>query len=224
MISAETMTLVKYALPYLLKGLVTTLEVVVCAIALGMCIAILITACRLMNIKPLSRIFSVYVSFIRGTPFLVQIYIIYYVISSLVTNVNPFMTGVICLGFNSGAFLSELIRAGVTSIPIGHIEAAKALGMSDFQIMCRIIFPQVFDIIKPQLITEFIADIKGTPMLSIVALVELTRAGQLIIYRKHQPIPIYICMAIIYLIVNLLLEELVKFVEKKGKQKQTMRG
>ena len=217
---SELIELITYAMPFLLRGLLVTLEVAICAILLGLVISILITACRLLNIKPLSIFFSVYVSFVRGTPFLIQIYLIYYGISAISTSIPPFLTGVIFLGFNAGAFLSEIMRAGVSAIPVGHIEAAKALGMSQFQIMHRIIFPQVFNVVKPQLITEFITDIKGTPMLSIIALVELTRAAQRVINRKHQPIPIYITIAIMYFIVNCLLEEVVKYVERRGKRKQ----
>ena len=216
----STKDLIIYAMPFLLKGLGTTLAVAICAILLGLVIGILITVIRLMKWKPLEILASVYVSFVRGTPFLIQIYLIYYGISAISTNISPFITGVLCLGFNTGAFLSEIIRAGVSAIPIGHIEAAKALGMSQFQILCRIIFPQVFNVVKPQLITEFITDIKGTPMLSVVALVELTRAAQRINNRKYQPIPIFITIAIMYFVVNCLLEELVKFVDKRSKQRQ----
>lgn len=216
----EIVELLQYSMPFLLKGLLTTLEVAVCAIILGLIIGVLITVIRLMNCKPLAVLASIYVSFVRGTPFLIQIYLIYYGISAISTGISPFVTGVICLGFNAGAFLSEIIRAGVSAIPVGHTEAAKALGMSQFQILYRIIFPQVFAVVKPQLITEFITDIKGTPMLSVIALVELTRAAQRVINRKHEPIPIYFTIAIMYFIVNCLLEEVVKYVERKSKSKQ----
>ena len=216
----NTKDLILYAMPFLLKGLGTTLAVALCAILLGLVIGILITVIRLMKWKPLEILASVYVSFVRGTPFLIQIYLIYYGISAISTNISPFITGVLCLGFNTGAFLSEIIRAGVSAIPVGHIEAAKALGMSQFQILHRIIFPQVFNVVKPQLITEFITDIKGTPMFSVVALVELTRAAQRINNRKFQPIPIFITIAIMYFIVNCILEEMVKFVDKRSKQRQ----
>ncbi len=213
----EIMEVIQYAMPFLLSGLLTTLEVAICAIILGLIIGILITVVRLMNCKPLAILASIYVSFVRGTPFIIQIYLIYYGISALSTSISPFITGVICLGFNAGAFLSEIIRAGVSAIPVGHTEAATALGMSQFQILHRIIFPQVFSVVKPQLITEFITDIKGTPMLSIIALVELTRAGQRVINRTHEPILIYVTIAIMYFIVNCLLEEVVKYVERKSK-------
>lgn len=220
----STKELIIYAMPFLLKGLGTTIAVAICAILLGLVIGILITVIRLVKCKPLEVVASVYVSFVRGTPFLIQIYLIYYGISAISTNISPFITGVLCLGFNTGAFLSEIIRAGVSAIPIGHIEAAKALGMTQFQILYRIVFPQVFNVVKPQLITEFITDIKGTPMLSVVALVELTRAAQRINNRKFQPIPIFITIAIMYFIVNCILEELVKFVDKRSKQRQVSGG
>lgn len=211
---------VKFALPYLLKGLGVTVLVAVCAMFFGIIIGLFVSLVRLLNIRVLKPIIALYISFIRGTPFLMQVFLVFYVLSALKLNLSAFATGVLALSLNTGAFLSEIIRSGLSTIPQGHIEAGKALGMKRMMILRRIVFPQVFMIVSPQLISEFITDIKSTPVLSIIALVEMTRAGQVVIMRTFQPIPIYIMLAILYFTINVLLERVVKLVELKGARKK----
>lgn len=211
---------VKFALPYLLKGLGTTVLVAVCAMFVGIVLGLLISLVRLFNIKFFKPIIAVYISFIRGTPFLMQVFLVFYALAALKINLSAFATGVLALSLNTSAFLSEIIRSGLSTIPQGHIEAGKALGMKKGTILRRIVFPQVFLIVRPQLISEFITDIKSTPVLSIVALVEMTRAGQIVITRTFQPIPVYIMLAVLYFVINAILERIVKLVELKESRRR----
>lgn len=158
---------------------------------------------------------NVYISFVRGTPVLVQIYIIYQALAVIGPNLSSFTSGVIALSLNSGGFMAEIMRGGITAIPKGQIEAGYAIGMSKRQIWTRIILPQVFRVVMPQLTSEFINVIKVSPMLSVVAVVELTRTAQRLVNSTYITIPFYITIAIIYFIVCALLEELVKWQKRR---------
>lgn len=202
-------------LPYFFQGLLTTIEASLCAILLGIVIALLITVIRLSNCKPLIAVSNVYVSFMRGTPLLVQLFVIFYSISVMGLSLPPFLTGVIALSLNTGAFSAEILRGGLTSIQKGQYEAASVLGISTFKTYARIIFPQVFVIQLPPLISEFINVIKMSPMISTIAVVELTRVGQRFVTSTYKPIPIYITLAVFYLVITTGLEGLVGVLERK---------
>ncbi|MCD7904821.1 MAG: amino acid ABC transporter permease [Clostridiales bacterium] len=159
---------------------------------------------------------NIYISFVRGTPVLIQIFIIYYVIAMAGPNVPAFATGVIALSLNTGGFMVEIFRGGLSAVPKGQYEAADALGMSRGKALKRIIFPQVFRLIMPQLTSEFINIIKASPMLSIISIVELTRAAQRLYKQTYEPIPFFIAIAVFYFIICAGLEIIVKKQEKKS--------
>ena len=130
-------------------------------------------------------------------------------------DVSALLSGIIALSLNSGGFMSEIIRGGLSAIPKGQYEAAEALGMPKMKIWLRIIFPQVFNIVLPQMTSEFINVIKMSPMLSIIAVVELTRAAQRLVTQTYVTLPFYVTIGIMYFIVNALLEEIVKYQERR---------
>ncbi len=206
-------------MPLLLKGLRYTILVSIEAIIIALCIGMLLTVVRMGGNSLPSRIVktiaNVYISFVRGTPVLVQIYIIYQALAVIGPNLSSFTSGVIALSLNSGGFMAEIMRGGITAIPKGQIEAGYAIGMSKRQIWTRIILPQVFRVVMPQLTSEFINVIKVSPMLSVVAVVELTRTAQRLVNSTYITIPFYITIAIIYFIVCALLEELVKWQKRR---------
>ena len=206
-------------MPLLLKGLKYTILVSIEAIIIALCIGMLLTVVRMGGNSIPSRIVktiaNVYISFVRGTPVLVQIYIIYQALAIIGPNLSSFTSGVIALSLNSGGFMAEIMRGGITAIPKGQIEAGYAIGMSKRQIWTRIILPQVFRVVLPQLTSEFINVIKVSPMLSVVAVVELTRTAQRLVNSTYITIPFYITIAIIYFIVCALLEELVKWQKRR---------
>lgn len=215
----ENIKLVLSYSPLLLKGLGYTILVSVCAIAIALVIGIILSVLRMggnsLPSRIVKKIIAVYISFVRGTPVLVQIYIIYQALAVMGLNLSAFVSGVIALSLNSGGFIAEIFRGGLTAIPKGQSEAASALGMTKAQTISRIVFPQVFKIVAPQLTSEFINVIKVSPMLSVLAIVELTRTAQRLATQTFVTLPFYVAIAILYFIVCAALEELVKRQEKK---------
>lgn len=130
-------------------------------------------------------------------------------------NLSAYTSGVIALSLNSGGFMAEILRGGFSAIPKGQIEAAEAIGMPKAKIWTRIILPQVFRIVIPQLTSEFINVIKVSPMLSVLSVVELTRTAERLVKVTGEAIPFYVMIAIIYFIVCTILEELVKLQQRR---------
>lgn len=170
---------------------------------------------RLASFKDTEKIVAVYISFVRGTPVLVQIYIIYQALAVMGLNLSNLASGIIALSLNSGGFIAEIIRGGLTAVPKGQTEAARALGMSEPKILMRIVFPQVFKVALPQLTSEFINVIKVSPMLSVLAIVELTRTAQRLVTQTYINLPFYIAIAVMYFVICAGLEELVKLQKKR---------
>ncbi len=211
----DSINLVIQYMPNLLEGLKYTILVSLQAIGIGFIVGVILSIFRMGKSKIIKYIINIYISFVRGTPIIVQIFIIYYALAMIGLDIPSYQSGVIALSLNSGGFIAEIIRGGLSAIPKGQYEAAAVLKMNKFQTLTRIIFPQVFRIILPQLLSEFISVIKISPLLSIIAVVELTRAAQKIITTTYVSLPFYITIAIMYFILNSILEFLVNIIEKK---------
>ncbi|MCD6463436.1 MAG: amino acid ABC transporter permease [Thermotogae bacterium] len=201
--------------PYLLKGAVTTLEVTSLSVLLGLLIGTFVGMGRLSRNPIFSRPATVYVEFIRGTPLLVQIYIIYFGLPSLGLNLPKFPAGIIALGINSGAYVAEIVRAGIQSISHGQYEAARSLGLTHWQAMRYIILPQAFRNILPALGNEFIALTKDSSLVSVIAITELLRAGQIVISRTFQSFSVYFAVALLYFVMTFTMSRMVRWVEKR---------
>ena len=214
---------------YFLKGLGTTFKITIGALILGVIIGIIIAVVRsaydsqrrhwhgvggiLLGLGNL--LCKLYLTVLRGTPVLVQIYIIYQALAVMGLNLSNLASGIIALSLNSGGFIAEIIRGGLTAVPKGQTEAARALGMSEPKILMRIVFPQVFKVALPQLTSEFINVIKVSPMLSVLAIVELTRTAQRLVTQTYINLPFYIAIAVMYFVICAGLEELVKLQKKR---------
>lgn len=155
-----------------------------------------------------------YIWFIRGTPTLIQIFIVYFGLPQLGLRMSPFVAGVLALGFNGGAYIAEIVRAGLSAIPKGQMESSAALGMSRFHIMTRIILPQVFRIILPPVTNEAITMLKNTSLLSTITVVELTLYSQTIIATTFRPFEFYIATAVIYLVMTTVLSQFAMRLER----------
>ena len=195
-----------YSLPLLLKGALITAEIAVAGMIFGTLLGILLVLLRISNVRLFEGLVTLYVSFIRGTPFLIQILIVFYSLSVMGLDLSNTLTGIIAVGLNTAAFISEVFRSGLNAIPKGHIEAAEALGMSKWAIFIRIKMLQVFYIVKPQMVSEFINAIKVTPILSTIGVLEITRVATRIVSRRHHPVPVYIISFVLYFIICSLLE------------------
>lgn len=185
------------AFPILLWGARTTVLLTAAGISLAAVLGLTIALMRLSRIPVLEWIAYVYALVIRGTPLLVQIFIVYYVINLS----NQFVSGVIALGVNYGAYMSEIIRAAIESIDKGQMEAARSVGMSYGLAMRRVIIPQTYKRLIPPLGNEFIAMLKDSALVSIMGLTELARAGSTFALRTFEP-SIYFEVALVYLVLT----------------------
>lgn len=155
-----------------------------------------------------------YVWFIRGTPTIIQIFIVYFGLPQFGMKLSPFIAGVIALGVNSGAYVAEIVRAGLMAVPKGQYESSVAIGMTGLQSMRRIILPQVVRIILPPVTNEAITTLKNTSLLSVITVVELTLYTQMVISRTFRPFEFYIVAAIIYLLMTTLLSQFATWLER----------
>lgn len=210
------LSLVTDSLPLLLQGALVTLEITALAVGLGLVFGLVAALAQLSQFAPLRLIAKVYVDFIRGTPLLVQIFIIYFALPVVIGHrIDPFFAAVAACSINSGAYVAEIFRAGIQSIDIGQMRAGLSLGMNWTMTMRYIILPQAFKRIIPPLGNEFIAMLKDSSLVSVIGFEELTRSGQLIIAETYGSLEIWSAVAIIYLVMTLTITRIVSVLEKK---------
>ena len=200
---------------YLLEGALSTLRLTSLSVLIGLIIGTFVGMGRLSKHKFLNYPATVYVEFIRGTPLLVQLFIIYFGLPQLGINLPKYPAAIVALGINSGAYVAEIVRAGIQSVPRGQYEAARSLGMTHGQAMRYIILPQAFRNILPALGNEFIAMTKDSSLASVIGVTELMRTGQIVISRTFQSFSIYGGVAIIYFAMTFTMSRIVRWIEKK---------
>jgi len=207
--------LIVQGIPFLLRGAVYTVQVSVLAIVFGLALGWLLGLAAVSGVPALSAVSWAYVQFIRGTPLLIQIFLIYFGLPAVGINVPAFWSGVIARGLNSGGFQAEIVRAGIESIDRGQTEAARSIGMSRFKTLVFILVPQTIRRVLPPVTNELITLTKSSSLLSAIAALELTHAGQLIIARTFAPFEIYAAVAVIYLALVAVLSRGSAFLEKR---------
>ena len=197
-------SLIWNSLPLLLAGAGVTIEITAIAVGLGFIFGLITSVCRLSGVKVLQVIAVCYVNIIRGTPMLVQIFLIYFALPMVIgERINPFVAAVAACSINSGAYVSEIFRAGIQSVDKGQMEAGRSLGLSWMQTMRYVILPQAFKHVIPPLGNEFISMTKETSLVSVIGFEELTRRGQLIIAKTYGSFEIWLTVAAIYLVMTL---------------------
>jgi polar amino acid transport system permease protein len=199
----------------MLKGAVITLEISALAMLLGSIVGLVCGFLLLSEIVPLRWLARAYVYFVRGTPALVQIFLVYFALPVIGIDIPAFWGGVVALAFNAGGFIAEIARAGLQSIDIGQTEAAKAIGMTHHQTLLRILFPQSLRRITPPLTNEVITLVKGSSLLSAISIFELTRSTQVIIAQKFTPFELYALLAVFYLVIISALSKLSEYIEAR---------
>lgn len=204
---------------YILDGLGNTMIMAICAVVIGLLLGILISVVINYNketkkLKILSSIFRLYVYIIRGTPSVLQLLIMYYIIFGSV-NVNPVFIGVIAFGINSSAYVSEIIRGGIESVDYGQMEAGRSIGMTYFQTMRYVVLPQAFRNALPSLCNEFITLIKETSIAGYVGIIDLTKASDIISSRTYDYLFPLMSVALIYLLITSLLSKGVTHLERR---------
>jgi polar amino acid transport system permease protein len=208
--------LIKSAIPLLIAGAGITVEITALSVFFGMLIGIVVALIRLSGVKVLRWLGNVYVDFIRGTPLLIQIFLVYFALPSIIGHrVDAFFAAISACSINSGAYVAEVFRGGIQSIDVGQMEAGRSLGMTWWQTMRYIILPQAFKRIIPPLGNEFIAMLKDSSLVSVIGFEELTRRGQLIIARTYASFEIWMAVAIMYLILTFTVARLTGLLERK---------
>lgn len=210
--------LVVNSFPLLLVGAGVTIKITALSVALGVVIGLFVGIARISRIKLLRILAAIYVDFFRGTPLLVQIFLVYFALPVITgQRVDPFVAAIGSCGINSGAYVAEIFRAGIQSIDKGQMEAGRSLGMTWVQTMRYIIVPQAFKRVIPPLGNEFIALLKDSSLVSVIGFEELTRRGQLIIAKTYGSLEIWLSVAVIYLAMTLTISRFVAYLERRYK-------
>jgi len=199
---------------FLPDGIVKTFQVTVFAILLALVIGLIAGLGRVSRIKIINRIATVYVEVIRGIPLLVQIFYIYYALGRII-KIPDIASAVIAMAVCYGAYLAEIIRAGIQSIHVGQMEAALALGLSRRKAMRHIILPQTFKVILPPIGNEFIALLKDSSLVSILAVSDLLRRGREFAAQTFQYFETFTVVALVYLIITLFFSWIVGLMEAR---------
>ncbi|MBB4571494.1 amino acid ABC transporter permease [Rhizobium leucaenae] len=192
-----------------------TLLISILGIALGLVVGALICAAALSRATWLRWFAAVWVSFLRGVPLLVQLLLCYYLLPVIGINVPAMVAAVVTVGICSSAYVSEIWRGAIIALPGGQIEAATAIGMRPSDIWLRVILPQAFAISLPALVNELILLVKASSLVSVVGILEVTRASQAQAAMTFRPLEVYIAAACIYLIINLCLAGLGRYLEHR---------
>jgi His/Glu/Gln/Arg/opine family amino acid ABC transporter permease subunit len=199
-----------------LQGAAVTLAVSLLGAALGILFGSVLFFARRSPVAPLRYLAEIYVSVVRGTPLLVQIFLVYYALPSLIgIDLPAFSAGVLALSLNSGAFVSEILRGGLTAIAKGQFEAGLALGLSRLVVWLRIVLPQLFRMVLPPLVNELTILVKASPLLSVITIVELTRTAQNIMNVTYRPIEAFSVAAAFYFVILSALSGFARALERQ---------
>ena len=208
--------------PIILSGLDETLKLIFISISIGFVISILFALARTSNYKFLSKLIYSYVFVVRGTPLLVQIYLIYFGLGSIkavresifwIILKEPFYCGVLALIINTVAYTTEIIRGGIESVSIGQKEACKSLGMNNFIMYYKIILPVAFRQALPAYGNEMILMVKATSLVSLTTYMEMTGIARNIMAKTFAPIEAFIAAGTIYLLLNFIVVQFIRFLE-----------
>lgn len=205
-------------IPTLVKGLKMTMLIAVLGILLGFAIGLLVGLARSGKNTVLYRITGIYVAIIRGTPLMVQALYLYFAIPMMLNFELPALTaGILAIGLNSGAYISEIVRGAIQSIDIGQNEAGECLGLSKFQITTSIILPQALKIMLPSLCNQFIISVKDTSLLTVIGVAEMTHQATRAVSSTFRTVEIYTALALMYFVLNTVLSFLLSKLERRMK-------
>lgn len=203
--------------PLFLKGVLMTIEITVISVAIGIVLGLFAGMGRLSVRWYVRLVPNLYVGFFRGTPLFVQILLIHFAVLPWMFGKTPpaMVSGIVALSLNAGAYIAEIVRAGIQSIDRGQMEAARSLGMSFSQSMFNIILPQAVRRMLPPLGNEAIMLLKDSSLLAAISLPEVTYYAKLMAGKTYLAWEPYLTIALMYLVLTLLLARLVKFLERK---------
>jgi arginine/lysine/histidine/glutamine transport system substrate-binding/permease protein len=216
----QSFDIISKALPSLFLGAGVTLQLTAIAIVIGMVAGSLIGIARLSSSRILSLVARCYIDFFRGTPLLVQIFMIYFGLPALLRGagfkfgLSQFVAAILALSLNSAAYIAEIVRAGIQSIELGQREASESLGLGPAQTMRYVVFPQALRRMIPPLGNEFISMLKDTSLVAVIGFEELFRRGQIIVASNYRAFEIYASVALVYLVLTLLSSQAFSFLER----------
>ena len=209
---------------FFVEGVGNTLIIAAFSVLLGTILGTLMAVMRMGKIAPLRWIAVGYIEFIRGTPLLVQLFVVFYGLPSLGIILDPFPAAVIVFSINEGAYCAETMRAALESVPVGQMEAGYCVGMSYLQVMRRIVLPQALRTAFPPLSNSLIAMVKDTSLAANITVTEMFMATQKLVAYYYEPMALYIEVGVIYLIFSTVLTWVQRWGEKKlsayGAQKE----
>jgi polar amino acid transport system permease protein len=206
---------IAYSIPLLAEGVLATVKISVLAIVFGTVLGFVLGLVSVGPVRLLRWFVRGYVDFIRGTPLLIQVFLVYFALPVVGINFSDFWAGVTALSLNAAGFIAETVRAGISAVEQGQTEAAKSIGMTPRQILTFILLPQIYRPVLPPLTNELITLVKGSSLLSVISVYELTRAGQAIISERFVPLEIYALTALYYYGIISALAALTRWLERR---------
>ena len=213
---------------YFLRGTRTTILISLITVFCGAILGCLVALMRISNCKPLQAFSKLYITVIRGTPMLVQLYIVYYQLSFIQypsgtiwgVDMERAIPCVIALSLNSAAYIAEVFRAGIQAVDVGQMEAARSCGMTSAQAMRFIILPQAIKNILPAIGNEFITMVKETSIIQYLGISDLMYNNGIVITATYNPLPCYYISAILYLLLNIILGKGINIFEVRLKRNE----
>lgn len=196
-------------------ALQTTIPLTIIAFSIAMIIAVVVALIQFANIRGLKQLCRFYIWIFRGTPLLVQLFVIYYGLPHIGILIEAFPAAILVFSLNEGAYCAEIVRAGLEAVPVGQLEAGYCVGMNYLQIMRRIILPQAMRTAFPSLSNSLIAMVKDTSLASVITVTEMFQATKIINGRVTEPLALYLEVGLIYLIFSTVLTWLQSWGEKK---------
>ncbi|MBQ1315273.1 MAG: amino acid ABC transporter permease [Erysipelotrichaceae bacterium] len=204
----------------LLPGIKVTLPLTFFSFALAFVISVVVALIQYADVKILKQICRFYIWFIRGTPLLVQLYVVYYGLPQIGIMLDPVPAAILTFGFNEGAYMAESMRGALEAVPKGQIEAGYCVGMNYLQIIRRIVLPQALRTAFPSLSNSLISMVKGTSMASVITITEMFRQAQIINAIYYEPLWLYLEAAMFYL----LFCSIITLVQRAGEKKLSTYG
>ncbi|MCY0858074.1 amino acid ABC transporter permease [Cupriavidus sp. D39] len=211
----SALQLVVESLPVLLQGMLLTIKFALLSMVFGLVIGTAVALMGISHRRVLEAIARVYVSIMRGTPLLVQIFVVYYGLPGIGIAMEPTPAGVLTLSLNVGAYLSESMRGAILGIPRGQWLAAYSLGLTQGQTLRYVVGPQALRLAVPSLSNSLISLIKDTSLVSVITVTELLRTAQEVIAATYQPLPLYVAVAAIYWMLSTALAQVQRKLERR---------
>ena len=217
----DFLRVLKEATPLLLEGVKMTVGISLFSLAIGLILGLVTCLMSVAKSKILNTISGIYIWLVRGTPMIVQAFIVYFGMPQVVQvmiptfRINPFWAGVITLSLNAGAYLSEIFRGGIQAVNKGQVEAARSLGLGSARTLVKVVLPQAFKVALPSMVNQFIITIKDTSILSVIGLADIVNKAKVYVGKSYQFFATYIFVAVYYLVIISILMIVSKYLEKR---------